>query len=540
MVKKPTRADAVIDFIERLQITIGEDAGKPFLLRPWQKAFIRDVYGKLDRDGKRTVRKAVLSMARKNGKTELAAALLIVHLIGPEAELNGEIYSAANDREQAAIVFNAVKRMVQASKTLSKYLKVVDSTKTVFVKVSGIRGQGSRYKALSAEAGTKHGLNPSMVIYDELAQSKSRELLDTLLTSQGARAEPLFLTISTQSHDPQHPLSEMIDDGLKGDDESVVCHLYAAEEGCALDDEKAWEAANPALGDFRSLEELKQMASQADRMPSFERNFRLLYLNQRVNAHASLIHQSDWRACGPQDEPKPLLRPAYTDEDGQYRPGEPIYLGLDMSMRTDLTALVAISAETGSRVAAWFWKPSGAVLEHGQRDRVPYDLWQQRDLLITPDGRTVNPASVAAKIVELYGLYEVRGLAYDRYKIDELLRCFDEHGFEAQEGEGYGLRLVPWGQGYKDMTPAVDALEQAVLDGDLKHDGHPILTWNVMNAICIGDAAGNRKLDKDKSRFRIDGAVALAMALGLKARDRLAPVAVSPWENPEYSIVPAK
>jgi phage terminase large subunit-like protein len=542
MTKKPTRADAVIDFIERLQITIGEDAGKPFLLRDWQKAFIRDVYDPIHPNGTRKVRKAVLSMARKNGKTELAAALLIVHLIGPEAELNGEIYSAANDREQAAIVFNAVKRMVQASKTLSKYLKVVDSTKTVFVKASGIKAQGSRYRALSAEAGTKHGLNPSMVIYDELAQSKSRELLDTLLTSQGARAEPLFLTISTQSHDPQHPLSEMIDDGLKGDDETVVCHLYAAAEGCALDDEKAWSDANPALGDFRSLPELVQMASQAERMPSFERNFRLLYLNQRVNAHASLIHTQDWRNCGPSEDDvgKALLRCAYTTDEGQFRPGEPIYLALDMSMRTDLTALVAISATDGSRVAAWFWKPAGAVVEHAQRDRVPYEVWQQRDLLITPDGRTINPASVAAKIVELYGQFEVRGLAYDRYKIDELLRCFDELGFEAQEGEGYGLRLVPWGQGYKDMTPAVDALEQAVLDGDLKHDGHPILTWNLMNAICIGDAAGNRKLDKEKSRFRIDGAVSLAMALGLKARDRLEPVATSPWEDPAYSILPAK
>ena len=530
--RKPSRADLVIAFVERLKITIGDDAGKPFRLRPWQKRFIRDVYGLVVK-GRRVVRRAVLSVARKNGKTELAAALVLVHLIGPEAELNGEIYSAANDREQASIVFNAVKRMIEADRGLQKRLTIVPSTKTIFVHASGLRADGSKFRALSADAGTKHGLNPSFVIYDELAQSKNRELLDTLTTSQGARAEPLFLTISTQSHDPQHPLSEMIDDGLKGQDPSTVCHLYAADDDCELLDEAQWRKANPALGDFRSLEEFRTMAAQAKRMPSFERNFRLLYLNQRVSAHASLITASDWKACRGDVAFKERSQDA---ETGALVEGEAIYLSLDMSTTTDLTALVAISANDGSRVRSWFWKPLDLIDDHSKRDGVRYDLYAQNGFLETSPGRTINPRLVAQKIVDLCKVYEVRALAYDRHRTDELLRYLDDVDLIAQEGSGYGLRLRPVGQGFVGFSPCVTAFETAVLDGQLVHDGHPLLTWTIMNAQAISDPAGNRKLDKAASKFRIDGAVALAMGLGVKAIDREAPVAISPWEDPNFRM----
>lgn len=519
--KKPTRADAVIAFIEKLTITIGADAGKPFRLRDWQKRFIREVYDPVDERGARIVRQAVLSVARKNGKSELAAALVLVHLIGPEAELNGEIIAAANSREQAAVVFNAVKRMVEIEPALQRYLTVVPSTKRIFVHRSGITATGSVFKAVSSKSGNLHGLNPSFVIYDELAQSPTRELLDTLRTAQGARSEPLFLTISTQNNDPQHPLSEMIDDGLKGEDPSTVCHLFAANDNCDLLDEAEWRKANPALGDFRSLEELRNKAERAKRMPSEEHNFRLLYLNQRVSNQASLISKSDWKAC---------------EGEAEFEPGEAIYLGLDLSARFDLTALVAVSAENGSRVKAWFWKPDELVMQHADRDRVRYDLYRNQGLLETTPGRAIDPAFVAHKIGELFQTYHVVGVAYDRYRIDELLRCFDAIGLEAQKGIGYGLRLEPWGQGFADMTPAIDAFESAVVQADLKHDGHPLLTFCVMNAIAFSDPAGNRKLDKSASRFRIDGAVALAMALGLKARDRTSLAPPSPWEDPRFKI----
>ncbi len=519
IVRVEERAELVIDFIERLQITIGDKSG-PFVLRDWQKQFIRDIYAP-HRGGRRVVRRAVFSVGRKNGKTESAAAIALAHLIGPEAEKFGQIYSAANDRKQAAILFDAMKRMISATPALQRHLRVVDSTKSITVMTSGVKGEGSYYRALAADGGRQHGLNPSLIIYDELAQSKSRELLDTLTSSQGARHEPLFIAISTQNNDPAHPLSEMIDDALRGEDPTVVCHLYAADDDCDILDEDQWLRANPALGDFRDIDEFRSMAHRAARLPSEEAAFRLLYLNQRVSLHGSLISQTDWKACRSEFE---------------YEPGEPIYLGLDMSRTTDLTALIAVSLRDGSRIKSWYWKPAAMLADHTRTDGVRYDLYAKRGLLETSPGRTINPRQVAQKIVDLCQLYDVRALAFDRTMMGEVLRYFDDVGFEAQQGEGYGLRLEAIGQGFIGFNPMVRALETAVLEGDLVHDGHPLTTFCMMNAQTVDDAAGNRKIDKSASRFRIDGAVALAMALGVKALDRTPAAPVSPWEDPAFSI----
>jgi phage terminase large subunit-like protein len=448
------------------------------------------------------VRRAVFSLGRKNGKTLLAAALVLVHLVGPEAERNGEIYSAANDREQAAQVFKMARQMVEAEPELARLLRVVASTKTIVC-----LGNGSFYRALSAESGTKHGLNPTFVIFDELAQARTRDLYDVLDTSMGARAEPLFLAISTQSNDPEHICSKLIDDGLSGADRTTVCHLYAAPEDCDLMDEAAWRAANPALGDFRSLEELAVLMAKAKRLPAEEPKVRNLYLNQRVNPLSTLISRRDWMACrGP----------------CAWVPGERVYLGLDLSAKVDLCALVGVSAEDHSRVSAWFWKPGDFLEEHERRDRAPYRQWAAKGWLEAPPGRSIHPRSVALKLAQLSAEFDVAGLAYDRWGIQNLLREFDEVGLEAHSDAepGDGLRLISWGQGYKDMSPAIDALETAILHGELIHDESPVLSWCVGNAIAVTDPAGGRKLDKTKARFRIDGAVALAMALGLKAREQ--------------------
>jgi phage terminase large subunit-like protein len=457
------------------------------------------------------VRRAILSIARKNGKTALIAALVLVHLVGPEAVTNGEIYSAANDREQAAQVFKVAKQIVEADPELRQLLTVVPSTKSIACK-----SNGSFYRAISAEAGTKHGLNPTLVIFDELAQAKNRELYDVLDTSMGAREEPLFIAISTQSNDPEHILSKLIDDGLSGADETTVCHLYAAPEEADVLDEAGWRAANPALGDFRSLEDLRVLAHKAKRLPAEEPKFRNLYLNQRVAPHSTLISRADWEGC----------RGA-----AAWEPGEAIYLGLDLSAKTDLTALVGVSVENRSRVQAWFWKPDDLIEDHERRDRVPYRQWTA-DWIEAVPGRAIHPRAVALKVAELFESHRVVGLAYDRWQIDHLLREFDEIGLQAfKDGEeGDGLRLVPWGQGFKDMSPAIDALETAVLHDDLVHPGNPVLTWNMANAVATMDPAGGRKLDKLKARFRIDGAVALSMALGLKARERVEPEGKSFWE----------
>jgi phage terminase large subunit-like protein len=474
---------------------------------PWEQRFIRDIY-EPQRGGRRVVRRAILSIARKNGKSALIAALALSHLVGPAVIPNGEIYSAANDHEQAGIIYKFARQMVEREPELMARLDLIPSTKTMIDRPSG-----SVYRAVSSEASTKHGYSPSVVIYDELAQSKSRNLYDAFDTAFGARIEPLFIAISTQSNDPEHILSKLIDDGVLGLDPSIICHLYCADEGCALDDEKQWAKANPALGVFRDREDLATAIRKAIRMPAEEPKVRNLFLNQRVSPLAPLVSRAEWLDC---------IGPA------EFVAGEEVYLGLDLASVIDLAALVMVSVADPAKVAPLFWKPAALLAEQSQRDfgsgNNRYQEWANAGLLRLSPGRSIDPAVIAAAIAELSQRFNIRGLAYDRWRIEELLRAFDNIGLQAFNGDkdkkGVGLRLVPWGQGYRDMGPSVDALELAIFEHRLVHPSHPILNWNMANAVASLDPAGNRKLNKDKARFRIDGAVALVMAMGLRGRDR--------------------
>jgi phage terminase large subunit-like protein len=511
-VKRPpkgkVRAQNVIKFIETLTVPSGTGQGKRFKLEPFQKDFIRDIYEPYLGD-RRVVRRAILSMARKNGKTALIAAIVLANLVGPEAVVHGEIYSAANDRDQAAIVYKFARQMVELEPELLAEIELVPSTKTMVA-----RRTGSVYRAISAEAGTKHGYLPSLVIYDELAQAKNRELYDVLDTSFGARQEPLFITISTQSNDPDHIMSKLIDDGMSGVDPAIVCHLYAAEEECELGDEAQWHKSNPALGKFRDYEDLATAIRKAIRMPAEEPKVRNLFLNQRVSPHASLISRAEWMACA---------------GDVDLAEGDEVYLALDLSSVADLTALMVGSVNDPCRVIPYFWKPRDHLTEHSSRDfgsgSHRYREYAEAGHLRLSPGKTINPETVALFVAEMTQRYRVKGMAYDRWRINDILREFDRIGLQAYEDRdgdkgGDGLRLVPWGQGYKDMGPAIDALELAVMERGLIHPNNPLMNWNMANAVSDMDPAGNRKLDKDKARFRIDGAVALAMLLGLRSRDR--------------------
>ena len=514
------RAKDVIDFIELLTIPSGIGKGKPFQLQKWQKAFIRDIYEPTLPNGKRAVRRAILSMARKNGKTALIAAIALAHLVGPERETYGEIYSAANDRDQASIVFKFAKQLVELEPELRGLVDVVPSTKTMVA-----FDTQSIYRAVSAEAGTKHGFAPSLVIYDELAQAKGRDLYDVLDTSFGAREEPLFIVMSTQSNDPEHILSKLIDDGLAGIDPTIVCHLHAAKEDCDLEDEAEWYRANPALGTFRDMEDFVSGIKKAIRLPAEEPKVRNLFLNQRVDPSSTLISRAEWSGCASRVE---------------FEPQEEVYLGVDLSSVIDLTAVVMGSLTDPCKIKSFFWKPEELLVEQSNRDfgsgNQRYVEWHKAGWLMTTPGRSISLQAVATFIAELTVTYRVRGLAYDAWRMGDLLREFDKIGLqsfkdttEPQEfGKlprgGDGLRVVPWGQGFKDMAPAIDALERAIFEHQVVHDSNPVLIWNMSNAVATMDASGNRKLDKEKARFRIDGAVALAMMMGLRARDRGAAV----------------
>jgi len=516
-----TRADRVIAFINQLPIVDGPAVGQRFRVDPWQEAWVRAIYEPQADDGLRIVRRAVLSVARKNAKSYLVAGLLLAHLIGPEATTNGQIYSCAVDREQAAVIFQMARKMIEMTPALQSHLRVVQSTKTIFVTRTDVKARGSVYRALSAETSGKHGLGATFFVYDEFGEARDDELWNTMFDSQQAVASPLAVVISTQNNQPTHPLSVMIDDGLRGEDPTTVCHLYAAPEGCDVTDEAAWLAANPALASWKRREPIAVTAAEAARLPAKESNFRRRYLNQRVSAIASLIPASEWRDCA--------------DSTIRIANGEEVILALDLSARNDLTALTAITTGDQIRTTTWAWKPAELLADHARRDGADYPTWTTQGHLLTSPGKYIHPQSIALKVAELVGRLQVRALVYDRWKIEELLREFDRIGLEAQVGPGDGLRLEPWGQGFREMDPAVIALESTIIDRRLTHDDNPVVNFCITNAVAISDPAGLRKLAKDKSRFRIDAAVTLAMALAFLARDRAAQGDVpTPFEDPDF------
>ena len=494
-----TRGERVCAFVERyVRIPEGAHVGQPLILAGFQRKFILDIY-----DNPVGTRRAYLSMARKNAKTATIACLVLAHLVGPEAKQNSQIVSGAMSREQAALVFNLAAKMVQLSAELSKLVRIIPSGKRLIGLALNVE-----YKALAAEGSTAHGLSPVLAILDEVGQVKGpqSDFVDAITTAQGAYDDPLLIAISTQAPTDADLFSIWLDGAEASKDPRVVCHLHTAPEGCALDDQEAWKAANPALDLFRSRKDLEEQADRAKEMPSAQNTFRVLCLNQRVNMHSPLIGRDEWLACQGQAE---------------FEDGEAVYLALDLSSVNDLSALVMVAADDTDRVRAFLWKPEDVLEQHGMRDNVDYRAWRDAGHLLTSPGPTIDPAVIAMKIAELLDAYTVLGLAYDRWRIDALVKELDRLNVETtKEDDGAGLKLVDWGQGYASMAPAIDAFERSVLERKLVHPGNPVLTWNVANAVVTQDPAGNRKLDKAKARFRIDGAVAIAMATGLKARER--------------------
>ena len=487
---KLTRGERVCAFIERFcRVPEGEAVGKPLRLDVFQEVFILAVYDNPSGTGF-----AILSLGRKNGKTALIAAILLAHIVGPEAQLNSQIISGARSRDQAALVFNLAQKMISLSPELSKITRIVPSGK----KIIGM-SMNVEYKALAAEAGTAHGLSPVLAILDETGQVKGPHdpFIEAIETAQGAYENPLRIAISTQAATANDLLSTWIDDATASDDASIVCHLYTAPEGCDLDDRDAWRAANPALGKFRSERDMASFSEQAARLPAKENSFRWLYLNQRIEASAPFITRSEWEA---------------NKAPPEVAPGAMAWAGLDLSASRDLTAfVVAVPDGDFFHIVPHFFLPGDGIREKSQQDRVPYDVWADQGFLTLIDGPVIRPDVVARHVAEACDLYDFQAIAYDRWRINDLKRELDNIGAS--------LPLVPFGQGFRDMAPALDRLETLIAQRRLRHGGHPLLNMCAANAIAVADPAGNRKLDKAKSRSRIDGMVALAMALGAMSHD---------------------
>lgn len=487
--KRPkSEGQKVVDFIETYCIIPeGEHVGRPLVLAPFQKRFIKAVY-----DNRAGTRRAYLSIARKNGKTGLIAGLVLAHLVGPRAVLNGRLVSGARSRDQAAQVFELAAKMVKLSPKLSEIVRIVPSGK----RLVGLT-LNTEFQALAADGTTAHGLSPALAILDEVGQVRGPkdDFVDAITTSQGAHAAPLLIAISTQAASDADLFSLWLDDAERSGDPHIVSHVYKAPEDCALDDRKAWAAANPALGIFRSRKDLAEQAKQAARMPAAENTFRWLCLNQRIQAHSPFVSRGVWERCA--GSPSEIAFEA-----------NPVYAGLDLSARQDLTALVLVArdADGAWHVRPHFWAPAAGLVERARRDRAPYDQWQRDGYLETTPGASIDYGFVAERLGEIMADCDLRMVAYDRWRIDVMKKEL--------EAKGITVPLEPFGQGFKDMSPALDSLESELVNGRVLHGGHPVLTWCAANAIATRDPAGNRKLDKSKATGRIDGMVALAMAIG--------------------------
>lgn len=465
--------------------------GKPVRLREWQRDDLRKIY-----DNPAGTRTAILSFAKKNAKTSLAAMLLLLHLAGPEAIPNTQIPSTAQSRDQAAVLFSLAAKMVRLSPTLSPFLVIRDTAKQIFCPE-----MGTLYKALSAEASTAHGGSPVFAVHDELGQVKGpvSELYNAVENAMGAHEAPMSIIISTQAPTDADLLSVLIDDALAGNDPRVVISLYTAPLDMDPFSEAAIRAANPAFGDFLNATEILDQAEKARRMPSQEALYRNYTLNQRVEVNAPFISRGVWLAGA---------RPV------QEFDGLPVYGGLDLSECNDLTALVLMAPVEGEwHVKPTFWLPGEGLRDRSMKDRVPYDQWAKEGFLETTPGRSIEYEFVAEHLRGLFDRYDIRAVAFDRWGWRHLKPWLERAGFSEEE---IG-RFVEFGQGFQSMSPALRDLEGALLNGKIVHDGHPVLTMCAANAVVQADPAGNRKLTKAKSRGRIDGMISLTMAMSVAA-----------------------
>ena len=468
--------------------------GKPIRLRKFQVKIIMGIYGST-KGG--SIRRAIISVGRKNAKTTLAGCLLLLHLAGPEARPNSELYSSALSRDQAAIVFRLAAKMVRLSPTLREYVVIRDTLKQLYCPELG-----TLYAALSAEASTNFGLSPAFLLHDELGQVRGprHALYEALETATAAQEAPLSVIISTQAPHDDDLLSILIDDAKLGHDPQTRLFLWATADDLDPFCEEAIRQANPAFGDFQNATEVLAMAEAARRMPSREAEYRNLVLNQRVEASSPFVTKSVWLANG---------GPA----DGR----GPAYAGLDLSETGDLTALVLVSpAGRHLAVRPTFWLPEEGLAERARKDRVPYDVWAKEGHLLTTPGRSVEYEHVAGHLAGLFARTDLRRVAFDRFNMRHLRPWLIKAGLSESFIDS---RFAEFGQGYVSMSPALRAMESFLLNGRIRHGNHPVLTMCAANAVVKTDEAGNRKLDKKRSRGRIDGMVALAMGCGLAAEE---------------------
>jgi len=509
------RADHALRFIRNLTLsTDGLEpwAGRPFDLRDWQERIVRELFGRVRADDptRRAYRTGIIGIPRKNGKTELCAAFALYGLIG-DGVRRAQVYSAANEKQQAAQVFNAAAAMVEQDDELRERIEIQYTHK----RMTDIETR-SFYQALSAEAYSKHGFNASMVIYDELHAAPSRELWDVLRTSMGARREPLMIAITTAGFDLTSICWELWDyarkvrDGVVVDPSFYQC-LYETPETANWLDEREWVRANPALQGahpFRDIDDMRDLARQAQTRPELENTFRRVYLNQWTTTDVRWLDMRAWARCE-----------TATEDDAA---GRASYAGLDLGLKSDMSALVAVTLLDDGRVLVRcrIWLPEGARERYRGR---PYASWEAAGALVITEGEVSDFERIGRDIEQLCEQWHIAELAYDeRFAAPLVQQLQTPHVLLLQQPQGYALNV------------GLRALEDAVSARKLAHNAQPVLAWMASNAIVETGQRGEIAVSKRKNPEKIDAIVALAMALQrLQLHEH--PV-TSAYEDPSYTV----
>lgn len=487
-------ANYAVMFIENLCHTKGTWAGKPFELIDWQEQIIRDLFGTLKPNGYRQFNTAYIEIPKKQGKSELAAAVALLLTCG-DGEERAEVYGCAADRQQAAIVFDVAADMVRMCPALSKRVKILASQKRLIYTPTN-----SFYQVLSAEAYSKHGFNIHGVVFDELHTQPNRKLFDVMTKDSGdARMQPLYFLITTAGTDTHsicyetHQKAKDIIEGRKIDP-TFYPVIYGADESDDWTDPKVWKKANPSLDITVGIDKVKAACESAKQNPGEENAFRQLRLNQWVKQAVRWMPMEKWDKC------------AFAVDEDELE-GRVCYGGLDLSSTTDITAFVLVfpplDDEDKYIILPYFWIPEDNLTLRVNRDHVPYDVWERQGYLQTTEGNVVHYGFIEQFIERLGERFNIREIAFDRWGAVQMV----------QNLEGMGFTVVPFGQGFKDMSPPTKELMKLVLEQKIAHGGHPVLRWNMDNIYIRTDPAGNIKADKEKSTEKIDGAVATIMAL---------------------------
>ena len=510
------KADRAVKFIENLRHTKGKWAGTRFWLLPWQEQLIRDIFGVVKPDGNRQFRTAFVEIPKKNGKSELAAAVAL-YLLYADNEPSAEVYGAAADRQQASIVFDVANQMVQMTPALMKRSKIMGATKRI-VNYSN----AGFYQVLSAEVGTKHGLNVSGLVFDELHAQPTPHLYNVLTKGSGdAREQPLFFLITTAGTDRNsicYAIHTKAKDILENRrvDASFYPVIYGIEDDDDWSDEENWKKANPSLGYTIPLDRVRDAYREASQNPAEENVFRQLRLCQWVNSTVRWI-------------PDHIYEQGNRPIDLESLKGCDCYGGLDLSSSGDITAFVLIfppRTETEPYyMLPFFWVPEDTIPLRVKRASVPYDVWVRQGYLMSTEGNVIHYGFIEKVIEQLGELYHIREIAFDRWGAVQMV----------QNLEGAGFTVVPIGQGYRDMSPPTKAFYELLMKGEIIHGGNPVMRWMAGNVVVETDPAGNIKPTKAKSAEKIDGIVAAIMALDRCIRN--AGQQGSVYDDPERGLL---